>query len=115
MVPVIVATVITPPMTTVVIGIVAAVVIRPEAAIKARAVVVITAVVIRRVVTTVIIRCWRGVHRRTVIAGLYIVVTGRKTQTKQRTEQDSTIHGGLLDRRQHIPATLVGVSRTLNG
>ena len=66
----------------------------------------------RSIALSVVDRCRRRIHLRAVVSGASRVRHATvKRQAKQSSKQDSTIHGGLLDRERAQPATLVGGNR----
>lgn len=68
----------------------------------------------RPIALSVVDRCRRRIHLRAVVSGASRVRhTTVKRQAKQSSKQDSTIHGGLLDRERAQPATLVGGNRLM--
>lgn len=66
----------------------------------------------RPIALFVVDRRRRRIHLRAVVSGASRVRHATvKRQAKQSSKQDSTIHGGLLDRERAQPATLVGGNR----
>jgi hypothetical protein len=101
-------------MTPAAAAITATVIVRTITSVIVRAVItraVITAVVIRAI--TVVVRARHRIHIGAVIPRAGVVrYTGAQAQAEHNSEQDSTGHGGLLDRKEAAPATLGGVSRS---